>query len=73
MLVLSRKAGETILIGDQIEVTILRLSSGAVRIGVNAPGECRVMRKELVHPEEDEVHAEPVAMQPIRGRGKRAG
>jgi carbon storage regulator len=73
MLVLSRKAGETILIGDRIEVTILRLSSGAVRIGVSAPEECRVMRKELVYRQEDEVHAEPVPMQPLCGRGKRAG
>lgn len=47
MLVLSRKTGETILIGEDIEVTVVRVSSGAVRIGISAPQEYRVLRQEI--------------------------
>jgi carbon storage regulator len=47
MLVLSRKVGERILIGDQIAVTIVRVSSGGVRIGIDAPPELAVVREEL--------------------------
>jgi carbon storage regulator len=47
MLVLSRKVGERIWIGDQISVTIVRISSGAVRLGIEAPAELAVAREEL--------------------------
>jgi carbon storage regulator len=39
MLVLSRKVGEKILIGDDIAVTVVRVAQGIVRIGVEAPAE----------------------------------
>lgn len=47
MLVVSRKIGERILIGDKIAITVVKVSSGAVRIGVEAPAEMPVMREEL--------------------------
>ena len=47
MLVLSRKVGERILIGDKIAVTIVRVAQGSVRIGVEAPEELRIVREEL--------------------------
>jgi carbon storage regulator len=47
MLVLSRRAGERIQIGDQIEVTVVRIGPGVVRIGINAPSEMTVMREEI--------------------------
>jgi carbon storage regulator len=47
MLVLSRKVGERILIGDQITVTIVRVAQGGVRIGIEAPTELSVVREEL--------------------------
>lgn len=47
MLVVSRKMGERILIGDKIAITVVKVSSGAVRIGVEAPPELAVMREEL--------------------------
>ncbi len=47
MLVLSRKAGERIWIGDDISVTVVRISGGGVRIGVEAPKEMPVVREEL--------------------------
>lgn len=47
MLVLSRKVGERILIGDKISVTVVRISGGGVRIGIEAPAELAVVREEL--------------------------
>ena len=47
MLVLSRKPGERILIGDKICVTVVKIGHGGVRIGVEAPPELAVVREEL--------------------------
>lgn len=47
MLVVTRKIGERILIGDKIAITVVKVASGAVRIGVDAPPEMAVMREEL--------------------------
>jgi len=47
MLVLSRKVGERIWIGDDIAITVVRLTSGGVRIGIEAPNELAVVREEL--------------------------
>ena len=47
MLVLSRKVGERILIGEEIAVTVVRVSGGGVRIGIEAPHEMMVVREEL--------------------------
>jgi carbon storage regulator len=47
MLVLSRKLGERILIGDKISVTVVRITGNAVRIGVEAPPDLTVIREEL--------------------------
>lgn len=47
MLVLSRKPGERILIGDDIEVTVVRIGPNNVRIGIEAPREMAIVREEL--------------------------
>jgi carbon storage regulator len=47
MLVLSRKVGEKILIGDNISVTVVRVAQGIVRIGVEAPQNLPVVREEI--------------------------
>ncbi|BBO32628.1 carbon storage regulator [Lacipirellula parvula] len=47
VLVVSRKIGERILIGDKIAITVVKVSGGAVRLGVEAPAELAVMREEL--------------------------
>ena len=47
MLVLSRKVGQRILIGDQIAVTIVRVAQGAVRIGIEAPDDLTIVREEI--------------------------
>lgn len=53
MLVLSRKLGERIIIGDRIVVTVARLANGQVRLGIEAPREIAVFREEIeprLHP-----------------------
>ena len=48
MLLLSRRTGETIQIGDDITVTVLQVNGNQVRIGINAPDDVKIMREELV-------------------------
>ena len=47
MLVLSRKVGEKILIGDNIAVTVVRVAQGVVRLGIEAPKEMPIVREEI--------------------------
>ena len=47
MLVLSRQRDETIMIGDDIEVTVVDIRGDKVRLGINAPKEITVHRKEV--------------------------
>jgi carbon storage regulator len=47
MLVLARKVGEKILIGDDISVTVVRVAPGMVRIGIEAPNEMSIVREEI--------------------------
>lgn len=48
MLVLTRRIGESVLIGDDIEVTLLDIKGDSVRIGINAPRTTRIQRSEIV-------------------------
>ncbi len=48
MLVLTRKVRERLYIGDDVCVTVLRLASGQVRLGIEAPRDVSVVRAELV-------------------------
>jgi len=47
MLVLTRKKDESIMVGEDIEIVLLEINSNQVRIGVNAPRDCAVFRKEI--------------------------
>ena len=47
MLVLTRRVGERILIGDKITITVVKIGHGGVRVGVEAPPELAVVREEL--------------------------
>ncbi len=47
MLVIRRRAGETFVIGDDIEVEILEIAGATAKIGIRAPREVRVLRKEI--------------------------
>jgi carbon storage regulator len=48
MLVLSRRVGEKIQIGDDVTITIVRMAAGVVRVGIDAPRETAVVRAELL-------------------------
>lgn len=48
MLVLSRRPNERIMIGDDIEVTVLSVEGGVVRLGISAPDSLRIVRREIV-------------------------
>jgi carbon storage regulator len=50
MLVLSRKVGESVVIGDEIVVQVLQVSGQRIRLGVEAPPEVAVLRGELSGP-----------------------
>lgn len=54
MLVLSRKPGERILIGDNVAVTIVRIGPNTVRLGIDAPRDMNIVREELCHRSESE-------------------
>ncbi|MCA9213540.1 MAG: carbon storage regulator [Planctomycetales bacterium] len=47
MLVLSRKVGERILVGDDVTITVVRLTNGGVRLGIEAPSDMAVVREEV--------------------------
>ncbi len=47
MLVLTRKIGEGIVIGDDIKITIVEMKGGSIRIGIDAPQEKKIYRQEV--------------------------
>lgn len=47
MLILTRRVGETLMIGDEVTVTVLGVKGNQVRIGVNAPRDVQVHREEI--------------------------
>lgn len=48
MLILRRKAGETLLIGSEIKVTVLDINEGSVRLAIDAPKSIPILRSELL-------------------------
>lgn len=47
MLILTRRVGETLMVGDEVTVTVLGVKGNQVRIGVNAPKDVSVHREEI--------------------------
>jgi carbon storage regulator len=54
MLILTRRVGETLMIGDEVTVTVLGVKGNQVRIGVNAPKDVSVHREEIYRRIEEE-------------------
>ena len=54
MLIISRKKGESLLIGDDIEITVEKIDSSSVKISIKAPKEKVILRKEVYEKVKDE-------------------
>ena len=56
MLILTRRVGETLMVGDEVTVTVLGVKGNQVRIGVNAPRDVAVHREEIYERIKNEQH-----------------
>lgn len=61
MLVISRKKGESLLIGDDIEITVIKTEDNSVKLSISAPKSVTILRKEL-YKEVEQENKNAVAM-----------
>ncbi len=54
MLIITRKKGESLMIGDDIEITVSKVDDGSVKLGIKAPKKVSILRKELYEQVEKE-------------------
>ena len=66
MLVLSRQKDESIMIGDDVEITIVDVRGDKVRLGINAPRSVAVHRKEIYLAIQKEKEQQPSDSHPVR-------
>lgn len=66
MLVLSRRIGETLNIGEEITLTVLGISGNQVRVGIEAPKEVNIVRSELLDPNRQQHQHQPRARNYLR-------
>lgn len=64
MLVISRKAGESFLIGEDIEIVITEIGADKIRIGIEAPAHIKILRKELLETIEENKAAAKATLTP---------
>jgi carbon storage regulator len=71
MLILTRKAGESLYIGDQVKVTIMELKGNQVRVGIDAPATMKIYREEIYRQilEENQQAAQGVGVELPEGLG----
>lgn len=71
MLVLSRQRDETIMIGDEIEITVVDIRGDKVRLGINAPRVVQVHRKEVYEAiKRENAEAAQVQLDDLKGANK---
>ncbi len=58
MLILTRRAGETLMIGEDVSITVLGVKGNQVRIGINAPKDVAVHREEIYDRIQDEMESD---------------
>ncbi len=62
MLVISRKPGESVLLGESVELRVIEVSGGRVKLGITAPRSLPILRKEMkLAAEENQAAARPIA------------
>ena len=66
MLILTRRAGETVMIGSDVTITVLGVKGNQVRIGINAPKDVAVHREEIF----ERIQSEKAAEQPDKVSGE---
>jgi carbon storage regulator len=67
MLILSRRPGESLTIGDDVVVTVVGVSGNQIRLGITAPREVRVLREEVHKAMQEENKPLPMRLIPIGG------
>ena len=76
MLVVTRKTDESIVINDNIEVTVLEITKDKVKIGINAPREVKIFRSELKtakQTNEQSAHLSEAALEQLLNNHKQEG
>jgi carbon storage regulator len=64
MLILTRRVGETVMIGDDVTITVLGVKGNQVRVGINAPKHVAVHREEIYERIKREQQSEEIAEKP---------
>lgn len=69
MLILTRKPGESLFIGDKIKVVVVEIKGNQIRLGIEAPSDVRILREEIYAQilEENKSAAEPVSGDSLDG------
>jgi carbon storage regulator len=66
MLILTRRVGETVMIGDDVTITVLGVKGNQVRVGINAPKHVAVHREEIYERIKREQQPEEVAEEKLK-------